>query len=137
MPVELEEISLFGLFNMNGKPMQVKEEHFNNIHHLLPQLSPIPIDTQKIQRLGFLRQSTGIYYREQGSTHFILRPLKDGRWELYINEGNRIRIISYIHQVQRLWFALFDDHLFIPPSAATTKKPGKEKYGSGKFQSRH
>lgn len=137
MPVELEEISLFSLFYKNGKPMQVREKDFDDIHHLLQQLSPIAIDTQKLQKLGFIRQPTGIYYREHSTAHFILRPLKDGRWELYINEGNRIRVVSYIHQVQRIWFGLFDDHLFIPKTAVQNKEPGKGKNNSGNFQTRH
>lgn len=135
MPVELEEISLFALFNKNGKPMQVREEHFSNIPDLLKDLSPITIDTQKLQRLGFLRHPTGTYFMENGTTEFLLRPLKDGRWELYLNQGNRIRVISFIHQVQRIWFALFDDHLFIPKGV--TPKAAKGQTKTGRFQSRH
>lgn len=136
MAVELEEIALFGLFRLNKQTIQIREEHFANITRLLPDLHPIPIDFQKIQRLGFLRHPNGIYYRVQGTTEFTLRQLKDARWEFILDNGKRIRTIHYIHQVQRLWFDLFDDHLFLPKNAVAGKSP-KTKPSSGGFQTRH
>lgn len=136
MAVELEEISLFGLFTLNKQTIQIRQEHFARITELLPELSPIPIDFQKIQRLGFLRHSNGIYYRAQGDTEFLLRPLKDGRWEFLLDNGKRIRTIRYIHQVQRLWFDLFDDHLFLPKNVQAGRAP-TTKLSSGNFQTRH
>lgn len=116
MAVELEEIALFGFYNRNQKIIQIREDHFSDIDAILQELTPIPIDFQKLYRLGFLRYPTGIYYRQQGTIEFLLRPLKDGRWEFSLDNGNRLRVVSYIHQIQRLWFDLFDDHLFLPKS---------------------
>ena len=124
MAVELEEIALFGFFKLNNRTILIRENDLVNIPVLANDINPIPIDAQKLQRLGFLRHPNGIYYRQQGSVEFLLRPLKNGQWEFCIDESKRIRILSYIHQLQRLWFALFDDQLFIPPQekAAMGKK---------------
>ena len=124
MAVELEEIALFGFFKLNNRTILIRENDLVNIPVLAKDINPIPIDAQKLQRLGFLRHPNGIYYRQQGSVEFLLRPLKNGQWEFCIDESKRIRILSYIHQLQRLWFALFDDQLFIPPQekAAMGKK---------------
>ncbi|QEC44792.1 hypothetical protein [Pseudobacter ginsenosidimutans] len=132
MGVELEEIALFGFFKLNNRTILIQENDLVNIQTLTNDLSPIPIDSQKLQRLGFLRHPNGIYFRQQGSVEFLLRPLKNGQWEFCIDESKRIRILSYIHQLQRLWFALFDDHLFIPPQ----EKAAKEKKKSGQSGSR-
>ena len=122
MPVELEEIALFGFYKLNNRTILIQEKDLANITTLSSELTPIPIDSQKLQRLGFLRHPNGIYYRQQGDIEFLLRPLKNGQWEFSIDGNNRIRILAYIHQLQRLWFALFDDHLFIPQQESNSKK---------------
>ncbi|WP_127125380.1 hypothetical protein [Pseudoflavitalea rhizosphaerae] len=121
MAVELEEIALFGFFKLNNRTILIQENDLVNITKLANDLTPILIDSQKLQRLGFLRHPNGIYYRQQGPVEFLLRPLKNGHWEFSIDESKRIRLLTYIHQLQRLWFALFDDHLFIPPQRLTGK----------------
>lgn len=113
MPVELEEIALLGLFTLNNRTIQIKEEHFSNINSILKDLKPIRIESQKLQRPGFLRYPGGIYHRKHGTCEFVLRPTKSGRWEFAIDSGQPIRVVTYIHQIQRLYFDLFEDHLFI------------------------
>lgn len=95
MAVELEEIALLGLFTLDGKTIQIRADQFMNIGALLPELQPIAIEAQKLQRLGFLRYPSGIYYRKYGTCEFLLRPLKEGRWEFVLEGGQRIRIVSH------------------------------------------
>lgn len=135
MPVELEEIALFSFFKLKDRTILIQEEHLSGIAGLAKELTPINIDAQKLQRLGFLRHPNGIYYREQGPVAFSLRPLKNGQWEFTISGSSKIRLLTYVHQLQRLWFALFDDHLFIPHNTkvATQKKDPR----SGAFQRQH
>ena len=136
MSVEVEEIALFGLFTLGGRTIQIREEHFKKLDLIVPELTPIPIDYQKLYRLGFIRFANGVQFRQKGEIQFFLRLLKDGRWEFYLNDGPRIRIVHYIHQIQRLWFDLFEDHLFIPKSTEM-KNSLTDKPKSGKFQKRH
>lgn len=134
MAVELEEVSLFALFTLDRRTVQIREEQLAKIPDLAKDLQPIPIDPQKLQRLGFQRYPTGMYYKKQGSCEFLLRPLRNGVWEFVLDGGQRIRTVAYIHQVQRLWFALFDDHLFLPktmnkPPATTGRITGAIRRG--------
>jgi hypothetical protein len=92
----------------------VQEEHFKDITTIAPELIPIAIDHQWLNRLGFLRYLNGALYRQENGNDFFLKPLKDGRWEFLLNGEKRIRILTYVHQVQRLWFSLIDDHLVLP-----------------------
>lgn len=136
MQVEIEDIALFGLFIRGGKTMQILEKDFSDIEMLVKELSPIALDYQKLYRLGFIRNGEGTVYRQYGTSQFFLRALKDGKWEFYLNGGDRIRILTSIHQVQRLWFDLFDDHLFLP-RGRMKKQPEAGKLKSGSFQRRH
>lgn len=135
MPVELEEITLFSFFKLKDRTILIREEHLSGISDLAKDLAPIHIDAQKLQRLGFLRHPNGIYYREQGAITFFLRPLKNGQWEFTLSGSSKIRLLTYIHQLQRLWFALFDDHLFLPKGVPP--KAPKAKPNTGGFQTRH
>jgi hypothetical protein len=137
MAVELEEIALFGLFTHNGKTIQLSERHFLSIGTLVKELIPIKLDFQKLGNLGFIRHSDGILFREQGECKFYLRILKNGSWEFSLNDGQRIRIVQYVHQVQRLWFDLFDDHLFIPKQSQDQRVSSIEKTKTRFFQRRH
>lgn len=117
MAVELEEIALFGLFNFQGKTFQIREQQFTHLDTLISQLAPIRIEPPKLQLLGFLYYPGGVYHRKHGNCEFVLRPTKTGAWEFSIDGGQRIRIVNYIHQVQRLWFDLFNEHLHVPKTS--------------------
>jgi hypothetical protein len=124
------------LFLLSGRTLQIREEHFKDIETVAKELVPIPLDYQKLYRLGFLRNGDAIVYRQHGTCQFFLQLLKDGRWEFYLNGDERIRIVSYVHQVQRLWFDLFDDHLFIPREIKRNNSLSI-KPKSGSFLKRH
>ena len=36
------------------------------------------------------------------------------RWVVYLEGEQKIGNVQYIHQVQRLWHTLFEEHLFLP-----------------------
>lgn len=127
MAVELEEIALFGLFSLHGKTIQIREEQYRKLDVLLPELEPIRVDSQKLSRLGFLRYPGGVFHRKHGNCEFVLLPTKSGQWEFSINGEQRIRRIDYIHQVQRLWFDLFEDHLHAPKKYSTKKEAVRTK----------
>ncbi|MBO9152065.1 hypothetical protein ACFOTA_07595 [Chitinophaga sp. GCM10012297] len=113
--VPLEEISLGGLFYRDTKVMQIREEHFGDLLPLLPRLEPIPIDPQRLWKLGFSRYvNTGVSYKDWQGVRLYLRPAAQGRWLVQFDGIPNAGAVRYIHEVQRLWFGLFREHLFQP-----------------------
>ncbi|WP_126243899.1 hypothetical protein [Chitinophaga rhizosphaerae] len=121
--IALEEIALGGLFYRNGKVMQIRSEHFAAMPQLLPELSPIPIDPQRLWKLGFSRYvNTGVSYKDWQGVRVYLKPATLHRWLVQFEGVPKAGFLQYIHQVQRLWFNLFQEHLYQPPKAGAGKR---------------
>lgn len=112
--VEIEEISLYGIFYNGSKSIQISEEHFLNLRELQENLSPIPIDWPKLVSLGFEHHLPSTCSKSFYDVTIYLKPLLLDRWLVYLEGGYKIGVVQYIHQVQRLWYTLFDEHLFLP-----------------------
>lgn len=125
MAVELEEISLGGLFYRNRKVTQVREEHFANMAAFARELSPIPIDGIRLWKLGFSRNiTTGASYKSWQGVTLYLRPGTLNRWLIQFEGVPKIAYLEYIHQVQRLWFNLFGEHLYMTAQKEEETGPG-------------
>ncbi|RPD41774.1 hypothetical protein [Chitinophaga barathri] len=121
--IQLEEIALGGLFYRDKKVMQIREEHFGDLLPLLPRLEPIPIDPQRLWKLGFSRYvNTGVSYKDWQGVRLYLRPATLNRWLVQFEGIPKAGFVQYIHQVQRLWFDLFQEHLFQPPQARVRQR---------------
>lgn len=127
MAVELEEISLGGLFYRNRKVTQVREEHYENIVAFAREISPIPIDGIRLWKLGFSRNiTTGVSYKHWQGTTLYLKPGTLNRWILQFEGIPKVAYLEYIHQVQRLWFNLFGEHLYPVVKKGAEETPGPE-----------
>lgn len=114
MAVELEEIALGGLFYRNRKVMQIREEDFGNIIAIAGELFPIPIDPIRLWKLGFSRSiTTGVSYKAWQGITLYLKPGTLERWVIHFEGVPKVGFVQHIHQVQRLWFNLFGEHLHL------------------------
>lgn len=128
MAVEIEEVGLFGLFFRNGKVMQIREEHFPVMPLLLAELNPIPIDPTRLWKLGFNRNmTTEVSYKAWQGVTLYLKPGTLSRWVIQFEGIPKAGFLQYIHQVQRLWFSLFGEHLYIPKGQPEKKHSHKIK----------
>ncbi|SIO53705.1 hypothetical protein SAMN04488055_5464 [Chitinophaga niabensis] len=119
--VELEEISPYGIYYLDKKPIQLLEEHFRgNILQLAESLVPVPIDPIQLWRLNFHHQpNTGACSKIWKECKVIITPAKHG-WTIQFPGIPNAGQIFYIHQVQRLWYAHFQEHLWLPKKTKPT-----------------
>lgn len=123
--VDIDEVTPWCLFERKGKTYQVKD--MKDIEAILPELKPIPIDWHKLWRLGFDRHVTiDVSYKVYGRVTLCLKPTPLRGWQAYL-EGKEekfpVTYLHYIHQVQQLWFGLFQEHLWRPQPPPPTPKP--------------
>jgi len=96
------------------KVTQVREEHFADMPALARELAPIPVDGIRLWKLGFSRNiTTGASYKSWQGITLYLRPATLNRWVIQFEGIPKVGFLEYIHQVQRLWFNLFGEHLFM------------------------
>lgn len=113
--VELEEIYPYGIYKWRGKAIQLLEEHFSKgILSLAEELIPIPIDPIQLWRLGFSNNpNNNICTKTWKECKIIICPAKQG-WTIQLPGIPDAGQIFHIHQVQRLWYAHFQEHLWLP-----------------------
>ncbi|RPE05779.1 hypothetical protein EGT74_25790 [Chitinophaga lutea] len=128
MAVELEQIALGGLFYRKGKVTQVREEHFLQMAAFAREIDPIPIDGIRLWKLGFSRNiTTGASYKSWQGITLYLKPGTLNRWLVQFEGVPKVGALEYIHEVQRLWFTLFGEHLTLVAGAVKEKDRDNEK----------
>ena len=135
MSVELEQLALYGLFHRKGRTYAILERDFGYLVALAAELTPILIDPAKLWRLGFSRVFTkGMCVKEYNGIRLGLSPGKRNDWIIQFAGLENAGHVRYIHEVQRLWFAHFSEHLWMPshppaPLTVVVAKPAKPSNG--------
>lgn len=114
MPVELEQIFEGGYFRYGERNIRIQEHDFHSITALCGILKPIPIESGELSLLRFsiMNRNSVTYSRvtEQGKI-FWLKAGTGTRWLVGIGEHLTTTSIEYIHQLQRIYFSLYEEHL--------------------------
>jgi hypothetical protein len=132
MPVEIEQISEGYYFSQNNRKIRIQAQDFKKIPALCDTLSPIPISPAELSLLNFhgLRFNSGEYERASADgKKMMLKAGTAQRW--FVGFGSHLTEchIRYVHELQRLWFALFQEHLrysndkITPPAPAEPDEP--------------
>lgn len=114
MSVELEQIFEGAYFLQGGKKIRIRAEDFLNLPTVVNTLEPILIERAELSLLRFstLDMATGKVIRSTSLGHaLILKPGIGGKWFVGIEDTLTTSYVYYIHQLQRLYFSLFEEHL--------------------------
>ena len=69
----------FGLFRYRNELVMFQEDRLKDIATIAQELTPIVINHQCLNRLGFLRYPNEALYRQENGNDFLINPLKEGR----------------------------------------------------------
>lgn len=115
MSVELEEVQLGNYFALGGGVIQIGESHYTRLPDLCQQLQPLRLLTKRLYTLGFSPVRGGDWNNWYRSSHNgIAVHLKAGpgnQWIVQLPGQDKVRLIRYIHQLQNLWYWLFEEPL--------------------------
>lgn len=117
MTVELEQVFEGAYFRQGDKTIRIQEHDFLNMPALCQALEPIIITSAELSILGFsfMNRNTGTLCRttEQGKI-FWLKAGTGTRWLIGIDDHLTTTSIEYIHQLQRVFFSLYEEHIRYP-----------------------
>ena len=114
MPVELEQIFEGAYFRQEGRTIRIQERDFCNITTLCGTLEPILLSSAELSLLGFsyMNHNTGTLSRaSENGKIFWLKAGTGSKWLIGIGEHLTDTSIDYIHQLQRLFFCLYEEHI--------------------------
>ncbi|MCM5528983.1 hypothetical protein M4J38_11015 [Parasegetibacter sp. NRK P23] len=97
-------------------------ELMEQIREIQHELGPIPITPPHLSLLGFV-YSGGNYYKSCGSVKVWVLKLKGDRFRVTIENSPWNRVIDYIHELQNIWYNLFQDELFRPAPSPVVQMP--------------
>jgi hypothetical protein len=130
--IESEQIFEGAYFLQDGKKIRVKAPDFSNILQVLDTLEPILIERAELSLLRFttMDRSLGTVLRPTSlGQRFWLKPGMGGKWFIGVDKELTSAYVFYIHQLQRLFFSLFEEHLWYPgDDPSSTRKPEKRYY---------
>lgn len=131
MQVELEQIFEGAYFLQQGKKIRVTGRDLTNILQVIDTLEPILIERAELSlfRFSTMDRSNGTVLRPTAlGNKFWLKPGMGGKWFVGVDEVLTSAYIYYIHQLQRLFFSLFEEQLRYPSDEVTTGKSAKKTY---------
>jgi hypothetical protein len=114
MSIELEQIFEGAYFLQNGNKIRIKAEDFPHLPNIVHTLEPILVERAELSLLRFssMGANTGTLIRSTTLGHSLwLKPGIGGKWFIGIEETLTTAYINYIHQLQRIYFSLFEEHL--------------------------
>lgn len=117
MALDIIEIRAYNYFELNRKVKQINEKDLANISALLPQLKPIEITVSGLARLNFasVYESEGrMFQKFYMNIYFNFHRAKNDKLLLVINNEIRLPHVTYIHQLQNLYYDLVGDVLKLP-----------------------
>lgn|GEM_PF-1511772 len=132
MQVEIEQIFEGAYFLQQGKKIRIKGSDLTNILQVIDTLEPILIERAELSLFRFttMDRSQGTVLRTSSlGGKFWLKPGMGGKWFVGVDEVLTSAYIYYIHQLQRLFFSLFEEHLRYPSDEiAPAGKSAKKSY---------
>lgn len=129
MPVEIEQISEGYYFFQNSRKIRIQAHDFRKIPEICATLHPIAISPAELSQLNFhgLRFNSGEYERASATgKKLMLKAGNAQRWFVGISPHLSDCHIQYVHELQRLWFALFQEHLRYSNDKVTPPVPVNE-----------
>lgn len=125
--VVLEDIRVGNYFIFdNREVIEVQEKDFTFIPALAELLTPLPINYDRLRKLGF-ENHPGMdkwYKASPDGKHIYLRQQGSSRWMVQFEQMEKVRVITYVHELQNLYFWLFSTPLQKPaPKEKITLKP--------------
>lgn len=131
MSIELEQVFEGAYFLQQGKKIRIKGTDLPNILQVIDTLEPILIERAELSlfRFSTMDRSTGTVLRSTAlGNKFWLKPGMGGKWFVGVDEVLTSAYIYYIHQLQRLFFSLFEEQLRYPSDEVPTGKSAKKTY---------
>ena len=132
MAIETEQIFEGAYFLQSGKKIRIKAGDFPNILQVADTLAPILIERAELSLLRFITmdRSLGTVVRSTSlGDKLWLKPGMGGKWFIGVEDTLTAAYIYYIHQLQRLFFSLFEEHLRYASDEITPgTKSGKSYY---------
>ncbi|WP_343667870.1 hypothetical protein [Chitinophaga sp.] len=131
MQVEIEQIFEGAYFLQQGKKIRIKGTDLPNILQVIDTLEPILIERAELSlfRFSTMDVSTGTVLRPTSlGNKFWLKPGMGGKWFVGVDEVLTSAYIYYIHQLQRLFFSLFEEQLRYSGDETPTGKSAKKNY---------
>lgn len=114
MSVELEQFFEGAYFLQNGNKIRIKAVDFPHLPNIAHTLEPILVERAELSLLRFssMGANTGTLIRSTTLGHSLwLKPGIGGKWFIGIEETLTTVYVHYIHQLQRIYFSLFEEHL--------------------------
>lgn len=124
MPLSPKELMRHNIISFDGKPRIIKavselimlEGDKNWIGASL--MNGEPISEVWLERFGFQKDDDS-FYRQLDLTNWAVRVYKGmtNDWHVrhgFVNQWSDLRSVTYLHQLQVLHFAMYQEHLPIP-----------------------
>jgi hypothetical protein len=114
MNIELEQIFEGAYFLQEGNRIRIQADDFRKIPGIIDSLEPILVSQAELSMLRFstVNAATGTMSRETTSgASLTLKPGMGSKWFLVIDDVITASYVVYIHQLQRVYFSLFEEHL--------------------------
>jgi hypothetical protein len=128
MSIEIEQVFEGAYFIQEGERVRIHSDDFPRIPSIVNTFEPILISHAELSMLRFslVNATTGVMARDTLS----LKPGLGGKWFLIIEDVLTPCYVYYVHQLQRLYFSLFEEHLRYAndPITPTGKPPINYEY---------
>lgn len=125
--VVLEDIRVGNYFILDNKEViEVQEKDFAFIPDLCELLAPLPINYDRLRKLGFESHPAMRKWIKAApnGTHIYLKEAPKGKWTIQLEDVEKVRVIDYIHELQNFYFWLFSEPLQKPkPKGNEPLKP--------------
>lgn len=105
--VEPSDIRITNYFSLDGKLIALTADHFTP--ETIEKLVPLEITRMRLDKLGFVLENMN-RYKASGLIKLHIKEVKAG-WLLQLEGTDWKRKVNYIHQLQNLWYELFQDEL--------------------------
>jgi len=114
MRIEIEQVFEGAYFIQEGERVRIHPDDFSGITSIIETFEPILISSAELSMLRFslTNATTGVMTRDTASGQSLaLKPGIGGKWFLVIEDILTPSYVYYVHQLQRLYFSLFEEHL--------------------------
>lgn len=108
--VALEDIRVGNYFIFdNREVIEVQEKDFTFIPALAELLTSLPINFDRLRKLGFENDpAIGKWLKaSRGGKHIYLKQQGGGKWVVQFELVEKVRVISYVHELQNFYSWLF------------------------------
>lgn len=112
--VELRDFQLHNFFRYKKTVFRVEEKHLLKAQEICKLIDPIPISSPELILFNFHTVRLGDFNHWEigynGMTMY-LKAATMSRWMLQIGGEKKLRYVSYIHQLQNVFYHIFEDEL--------------------------